>query len=115
MMTINESNVTMMVKNLDESIKFFKSIGLTLKNRWKNDYAMVESTGITIGLHPTNKKKLGSGSVSIGFMVDLLAETMAMLEKNHITCRFEVGKSGKYIHFDDLDGTDLYFVDPKWE
>jgi hypothetical protein len=40
---------------------------------------------------------------------------MAMLEKNHITCRFEDGKSGKYIHFDDLDGTDLYFVDPKWE
>jgi len=115
MMTINESNVTMVVKDLDESIKFFKSIGLTLKNRWKNDYAMVESTGITIGLHPTNKKKLGSGSVSIGFMLDLLAETMAVLEKNHITCRFEDGKSGKYIHFDDLDGTDLYFVDPKWE
>jgi len=86
---------------------------LTLKNRWKNDYAMVESTGITIGLHPTNKKKLGSGSVSIGFMVDSLAKTMAMLEKNHITSRFEDGKSGKYIHFDDLDGTDLYFVDPK--
>jgi hypothetical protein len=40
-------------------------------------------------------------------MLDLLAETMAVLEKNHITCRFEVGKSGKYIHFDDLDGTDL--------
>jgi catechol 2,3-dioxygenase-like lactoylglutathione lyase family enzyme len=34
MMTINESNVTIMVKNLDESIKFYKSIGLTLKNRW---------------------------------------------------------------------------------
>ena len=48
-------------------------------------------------------------------MVDLLAETMAMLEKNHITCRFEDGKSEKYIHFDDLEGTDLYFVDPKWE
>jgi catechol 2,3-dioxygenase-like lactoylglutathione lyase family enzyme len=114
-MTINESNVTIMVKNLDESIKFYKSIGLKLKNRWENDYAMVESTGITIGLHPTNKKKLGSGSVSIGFMVDSLVEAKVMLEKNNITCRFEDGKSGKYIHFDDLDGTDLYFVDPKWK
>jgi hypothetical protein len=66
---------------------------------------MVESRGITIGLHPTNKKKPGSGSVSIGFMVDSLDETMAMLEKNKITCRFEDGKSGKYIHFDDPDGT----------
>jgi predicted lactoylglutathione lyase len=90
-MTINESNMTIMVKNLGESIKFYKSIGLTLKNRWKNDYAMVESTGITIGLHPTNKKKLDSGSVSIGFMVDSLTEAMSMLEKNHITCRFEDG------------------------
>ena len=83
--------MTIMVKNLGESIKFYKSIGLTLKNRWKNDYAMVESTGITIGLHPTNKKKLDSGSVSIGFMVDSLTEAMSMLEKNHITCRFEDG------------------------
>jgi catechol 2,3-dioxygenase-like lactoylglutathione lyase family enzyme len=115
MMTINESNVTIMVKNLDESIMFYKSIGLTLKNRWENDYAMVESTGITIGLHPTNKKKLGSGSVSIGFMVNSLVKAKVMLEKNHITCRFVDGKSGKYIHFDDLDGTDLYFVDPKWK
>jgi len=66
---------------------------------------MVKSRGITIGLHPTNKKKPGSGSVSIGFMVDSLDETMAMLEKNQITCRFEDGKSRKYIHFDDPDGT----------
>jgi hypothetical protein len=48
-------------------------------------------------------------------MVDLSAETMAMLEKNHITCRFKDGKSGKSIPMEDIDGTNLYIVDPKWE
>ena len=70
---------------------------------------------ITIGLHHTNKKKLGPGPVSIGFMVDLFAGSKAMLEKNHITCKFENGISWKYIHFDDLDGIDMSFVDPNWK
>jgi len=115
MLKINESNVTIMVKDLDKSIKFYESIGLTLKNRWENHYAMVETTGITIGLHPTSEKELSSGSVSIGFMVDSLAEASAMLETNHINCKPADGKSGKYIHFDDPDGTKLYFVEPKWK
>ena len=44
---------------LNKKVKFYKSIGLTLKNRWKNDYARVESKLITFGLHPTSKKKIG--------------------------------------------------------
>ena len=115
MLIINESNVTIMVRNLDESIKFYESIGLTLKNRWENHYAMVETTGITIGLHPTDKTEFSSGTLSIGFMVDSIAEAIAMLEKNHITFRLDDGKSGKYLHFFDLDCTALYFVEPKWK
>jgi catechol 2,3-dioxygenase-like lactoylglutathione lyase family enzyme len=115
MLTINESNVTLMVKNLDESIKFYESIGLTMKNRWENHYAMVETKGITIGLHPTDQKELSSGTLSIGFMVDSITDAMEMLKKNHITFKLDDGKSGKYLHFDDPDGTDLYFVEPKWK
>jgi hypothetical protein len=40
---------------------------------------------------------------------------MEMLKKNHITFKLDDGKSGKYLHFDDPDGTDLYFVEPKWK
>jgi catechol 2,3-dioxygenase-like lactoylglutathione lyase family enzyme len=104
-----------MVSILDESIKFYESIGLSLKNRWEDHYAMVETTGITIGLHPTDQKELGSGSISVGFMVDEIAEAMALLEKNNITFRLDDGKSGKYLHFSDPDGTALYFVEPKWK
>ncbi|HPT72907.1 MAG TPA: VOC family protein [Candidatus Cloacimonadota bacterium] len=115
MLTINESNVTIMVKNLDVSIKFYESIGLTLKNRWENHYAMVETKGVTIGLHPTEAKELSSGSVSIGFMVDSFNDAKAMLEKNQIAFGDDDGKSGHYLHFSDPDGTKLYFVEPKWK
>ncbi len=115
MIKINETNVTIMVKNLDESIKFYESIGLTLKQRWDNHYAMVVTKGITIGLHPSDKKEPNSGTISIGFMVDSLATASAMLETNHITVRQDEGKSGRYLYFNDLDGTMLYFVEPEWK
>ena len=115
MLKINESNVTIMVKNLDQSIKFYESIGLKLKERWEDHYAMVETLGITIGLHPTNDQTLGSGSVSIGFMIDSINDAIELLKSNKITNKFDDGKSGKYVHFEDPDGTSLYFVEPKWK
>jgi len=115
MLKVNETNVTIMVKDIDESIRFYKSIGLTLKNRWESHYAMMETTGITIGLHPTDQTKSGSGTVSIGFMVDSISEAEAMLENNKIEGRLDVGKSGTYLHFSDPDGTVLYFVEPQWK
>ena len=104
-----------MVKNLDESVKFYKSLGLKIKQRWGNHYAMVKTTGITLGLHPSDKKERNSGTISIGFMVDSLVEAKAMLETNNITVRQDEGKSGNYLHFDDPDGTALYFVEPEWK
>ena len=115
MIKINESNVTIMVKDLDISIRFYESIGLTLKIRWENHYAVVETAGITLGLHPSENKEPGSGTLSIGFMVDSIAEATEMLEKIRITCKIDDGKSGKYLHFKDSDGTSLYFVEPKWK
>ena len=114
-MKINESNVTIMVKNLDASISFYESIGLSLKNRWENHYAMVETTGITIGLHPTDEMEVSSGTLSVGFMVDSIALARTMLETMQIACSFIDGKSGKYLHFSDPDGTKLYFVEPGWK
>jgi catechol 2,3-dioxygenase-like lactoylglutathione lyase family enzyme len=115
MIKINETNVTIMVKNLDESIQFYKSIGLKLKQRWGNHYAMVVTKGITLGLHPSDKKEHSSGTTSIGFMVDSLAEAKKMLEQNLIPIRQDEGKSGNYLHFNDPDGTTFYFVEPEWK
>lgn len=114
-MKIKDTNVTIMVANMDTAIKFYESIGFTLKQRWDNHYAMICALGITIGLHPMNKSEPNSGTVSIGFMVDKITDAKELLDKNNIECREEDdGKSGLYVHFKDLDGTILYFVQPKW-
>ncbi len=112
---LKESNITIMSKNMDKSIKFYESIGLKLKQRWGDHYAMISGPGVTLGIHPSEKKPEGSGSVSIGFMVDNLDKMKKLLEKNGIKFKTDDGKSGTYAHFRDPDGTVLYFVKPKWE
>lgn len=115
MISIKESNVTIMVTDMDKSIIFYESIGLTLKQRWDDHYAMITAPGITIGLHPSNDAHTNSGSLSIGFMVDDIDEAKALLEYNKIQYTpQDDGKSGIYIHFKDPFGTILYFVKPKW-
>jgi catechol 2,3-dioxygenase-like lactoylglutathione lyase family enzyme len=115
-MKLTGSNVTIMVKDMDKSIKFYKSIGLKLQQRWGDNYAMVEGPGITLGIHPGGTKKSGSGDLSIGFMVKSFKKAEALLKKNKIkvTLRADDGKSGRYLHFKDPDGTALYFVEPNW-
>ena len=115
MIKINETNVTIMVSDMDKAIKFYETIGLTLKQRWDNHYAMVTANGITLGLHPSDKSDNNSGSTSIGFMVDKIDEAKELLDKNGIQYKYDDGKSGSYLHFTDNDGTALYFTQPKWE
>ncbi len=114
MININSTNVTIMVKSMDSSIAFYESIGLKLKNRWGDHYAMVETSGLTIGIHPGGNENSGSGSVSIGFMITDINEAKALLENNKIAAKYDDGKSGIYLHFKDPDGTILYFVQSKW-
>jgi predicted enzyme related to lactoylglutathione lyase len=115
MINITSSNVTIMVKNMDVAIAFYESIGLKLKQRWGDHYAMIEANGITIGIHPGGNENSGSGSISIGFMINDINEAKTLLENNKILFKYqEDGKSGLYLHFKDADGTILYFVQPKW-
>ena len=115
MITINSTNVTIMVPDLDKAISFYESIGMVLKQRWDNHYAMMTAPGLTIGLHPTDDPNPNSGTLSIGFMIDSIEEATALLAKNKIAHTPEDdGKSGIYLHFKDPYGTILYFVKPKW-
>ena len=114
-MEIKGTNVTIMVKDMDKAISFYQNLGLHLKQRWGDHYAMVETTGITIGIHPAKDNELDSGSISIGFMIDKIEDGKELLTKNDVVYIEENdGKSGNYLHFKDPDGTVLYFVQPKW-
>jgi|GEM_PF-1883513 catechol 2,3-dioxygenase-like lactoylglutathione lyase family enzyme len=114
MLKITETNVTIMVADLDKAIKFYENIGLKLKQRWESHYAMIETKGLTIGLHPSDGKAKASEKVSIGFMVNEIKDAKVVLDKHKISYKEEDGKSGIYLHFYDLDGTLLYFTQPKW-
>jgi catechol 2,3-dioxygenase-like lactoylglutathione lyase family enzyme len=116
MIPITGTNVTIMVNDIDKAIQFYESIGLIVKQRWENHYAMMTAAGITIGLHPTEDLATNSGTVSIGFMVAAIDGIKAVLTKNNIPYTdSDDGKSGIYVHFKDPYGTALYFVKPKWE
>ena len=115
-MIIKEANLTINVKDLDRSVAFYQALGLTLKNRWKNHYAQLIAPGITIGLHPANEnaQPSGSGNTSIGFTASSLEEARSVLQKMEITLQERIEAGGKFIHFQDPDGTALYFIEPKW-
>jgi predicted enzyme related to lactoylglutathione lyase len=113
-MKITGSNVTVMVKDMDVAIRFYQTIGLDLKQRWENHYAQLAATDIVVGLHPTSDNLAPNKQVSIGFGVKDIAEAKSVLDANKIAYSFEEGKSGKYTHFKDPDGTYLYFTELRY-
>ena len=115
-MTIKASNITINVKDLDKSISFYESIGLTVKNRWGNYYAQLTAPDIVIGLHPTSDANLknNSGNTSVGFTTDDFEEAKSLLQKLSIKTTDRQEEGGQFLHFNDPDGTALYFIKPKW-
>ena len=115
-MTIKDSNITIMVKDMDRSISFYQSIGFTIKNRWDDHYAQLSAPGVVIGLHPaTNGSSNGnSGNVSIGFTTDEFDDVQSMLKTLSINATPRKEEGGEFLHFSDPDGTALYFIKPKW-
>ena len=114
-MTIKQSNVTINIQDMDRSVSFYQSLGLELKNRWGNFYAQLAAPGIVIGLHPGNGNLAGnSGNVSIGFTTDNIEETRSSLEKLSIAITERKEEGGEFLHFNDPDGTALYFIKSKW-
>ena len=98
-MSINASNLTINVKDLDKSIAFYQSIGLTLTNRWGNHYANLTGS---------------SGNVSIGFTTDDFEGAKVLLNGLSIPVTERQEAGGKFLHFNDPDGTAHYFIQPKW-
>ena len=113
-MLITNANVTINVKDLNTSISFYESIGLTVQNRWGDYYAQVIASGISIGLHPSNNLPGSSGNTSIGFIADNFDDAKALLEKLSIKTTARQEEGGSFLLFNDPDGTALYFIKPKW-
>jgi len=113
MYTITTSNVTVMVKDMDKAVEFYKAIGLELKQRWNNHYAQVAAPGVVIGLHPAAETGNNSANISIGFGVEKLDDVKEKLNELHVKFDVSGDKAGNIVNFSDPDGTPLYFMESK--
>ena len=78
----SEGQITMMIPNMDEAVCFYtEKLGLRLKARYGDEFAVVEAPGLTIGLHPQpSKPSAQSHPVSIGLGVASLESAMEELK-----------------------------------
>jgi catechol 2,3-dioxygenase-like lactoylglutathione lyase family enzyme len=111
------SNVTILVADMNRSIKFYTdTLGLRLLSNYGGQFAVIESSGLKIGLHPgkTAGDKM-SRDMSLGFQVDDIASAKKSLESRGVIFEKRVQDRGAIIeNFNDPDGTPLYLIELKW-
>jgi catechol 2,3-dioxygenase-like lactoylglutathione lyase family enzyme len=111
------SNVTLLVSDMNKSIKFYtEALGLKLVSNYGGEFAVIDSNGLRIGLHPGKKpgEKL-SRDMSLGFQVEDMSAAKEALESRGITFEKRVQDRGALIeNFYDPDGTPLYLIELKW-
>jgi hypothetical protein len=104
-----------MVKDMDKSFSFYRSIVFNLKNRWGDHYAQMTAPGITIGIHPGGESNVGeSGNTSIGLTVDNFEEAQSLLNSLLVKSQSRKEEGGQFLHSSDPDGTILYFIKLNW-
>jgi catechol 2,3-dioxygenase-like lactoylglutathione lyase family enzyme len=114
-------NVTVIVSNMDASVRFYTEVlGLKLQYRFGDHWASVEAgKGLTIGLHPASEHSTAGrkGSMSIGLELSgSIHDAMRTLEGKGV--KFEgivnEGKAGSFVAFEDPDGNPLYLAQLSW-
>ena len=103
------------IKDMKKAIKFYTEIlGLKLVNQNDNQYAVLKTEGLTIGLNPV-QRQLEAGnckSMSIGFLVDNLDNTINELKAKGITFSEIIKEVGiRIAYFTDQDGNPLYIIE----
>ena len=110
------SNVTIMVKSMAKSVKFYtETLGLPLKVRHSSHWAEIKAGGLIIGLHPFIKtKKIISGdNMTIGLEVDNFEVAVQKLQEKGIV--FDIKKDSFVLqaYFNDPDDNVLYLFQYK--
>ena len=134
---ITSGNVTLMVADFKGALRFYtETLGMRLASRVGEEWAEVETEGLTIGLHPRNKGAAagsaaagsaagdagagapggasgGSGNFSIGLQVDSIEDAMKALQSKGI--RFQGAPVDddmvRLAFFGDREGNALYLCE----
>ncbi len=115
-MEILNSHLTINVSDIDVSVAFYLSIGFKLDQRWEDHYAQLSAPGIEVGLHPSSGAHGAENrqALSIGFTSPDFDGVAAELTRLGIPFSERIEDGGHFLHFQDSDGTPLYFIKPKW-
>lgn len=110
----SEGQVTLMVPDMDVAVQFFTTtLGLRLKARYGNEFAVVEAPGLTIGLHPKPGETSQSTSFSIGLGVASIEAAMEQLKARGVQFPSAVVDDPpvRIAHFSGPGGVPLYLVE----
>jgi catechol 2,3-dioxygenase-like lactoylglutathione lyase family enzyme len=114
---IKDSNVTVIVSDLNRAIKFYtETLGLKLVNQFQDQWAEIVAPGLTIGLHPAGPhgpKPGNSESLAIGFTVDNLDKDMTTFRNKGVVFSPNITEDGpvRIAFFNDPDKNPLYFCE----
>jgi catechol 2,3-dioxygenase-like lactoylglutathione lyase family enzyme len=109
----NEANVTLMVSDMERSVQFYTaSLGLRLKARYGNEFAVLQAPGVTIALHPRTDGS-GSAPMSIGLGVDSLEDSMRELQERGVSFVGRVidDPPVRVIYVSEPDGIPIYLCE----
>ncbi len=109
----NHAFVTIHVTDIQRSIDFYTTkLGLKLKTRYGNEFAVVEAPGLAIGLHPCTDTT-PPGAVSIGFGVDDVEESRKQLQDRDIATDGDVVEDPpmRFVFLKDPDSVQLYLAE----
>ena len=113
-MQITQSNITLMVADLDRSLRFYTEVlGFTSVQRYGDTWAELNAPGLTIGLHPARKPRsitTDTEAVSLGLGVPELEAAIGELEAHGVAVHPTGEGALRIIHFTDPDGTPLYLM-----
>ena len=114
MESLVNTTVTLMVSDLDRSVRFYtKTLGLKLKQRYGDHYAEIEGPGLLLGLHPSEEQILAGDLISIGFGVSGFDKEVASLQAQGLSLHVNLDGWIRLAHFKDPDGHALYLADIK--
>jgi len=113
-------NVTIYVTDMERAVRFYRdTLGLKLDYRFGDHWASVSLKGLTIGLHPTTVAGDARAKAVPELGLELegkLEDAMKTLEERGV--KFDgvrgEGKAGRFAHFHDPDGNELYLAELNW-